>query len=61
MTTPTRAPPINRGYYAESSHARTLTTRDLRTPTAHIYFLQIVQSIFSLAGAATVGVGGKET
>src|SRR5437016_4092972 len=30
------------GYYAESSHARTLTTRDLRTPTAHIYFLQIV-------------------
>jgi len=29
MTTLTRAPPTNRGYYAESSYARALTTGDL--------------------------------
>jgi hypothetical protein len=37
-----RDSPTNRGYYAESSEARALTIRRLRTPTAHIYFLRII-------------------
>ncbi len=32
MTALTRAPPNNRGYYAESGHARALTNGDLGHP-----------------------------
>ncbi len=42
MAIATRPPPVNRGYYAESSQARPLTTGDLGPPTAHIRFPHIV-------------------
>jgi hypothetical protein len=42
MATAARPPPVNRGYYAESSQARPLTTGRPRTSTAHIHFPHIV-------------------
>jgi hypothetical protein len=38
-----------RYYYVESTNAKALTIRQLGHFTAHIYCLQIMQSIFSLA------------
>ena len=46
MTTLTRAPPTNRGYYVESSYARALTTGDLGHPlhisTVCTYYFAVV-------------------
>jgi len=51
MATATRPPPVNRGYYAESSQAR-VDNRRLRTHTAHIHFLRIIDGgLFQIAMA----------
>ena len=64
MAIATRPPPVNRGYYAESSQARPLTTGDLGPPTAHIRFPHIVfqmcSSTFAVLGVqATTSRGGE--